>query len=522
MIKPQTRPRVVFKRPNCRRGWFTTAVLLLLSAGPASSSFAQDEAPSSPEPDFWESVYSDNHVLDIQITVTADDWKAMQPEQQQRGGRGSGPPNGGPPNGRPGPPGGQRRGGGGPPPRGRPPQGRGGPPGGGPPPGGGGPGGSTEFTYVKSQIVIDGEEYTDVGLRFKGNSSYRSSANSLKRPLKFDMNKFNKKQSLHGRDKLNLSNAMLDSAFMKEKLAYGLYKSAGLATPGVGWANVTMTVDSKTVPLGIYVIIQQVDKQFLEHHFGADSWGSLLMKPEVGQWQYLGDTAEDYADYDIKYGEDNAEQFRQLGELMKLIEDGSDSEFESEIGKRFDLPQFAGYLAATSLLGSLDSYVGAPHNYYLMLDKANGKMRLLPWDVNESFAAHTQGASLEQLVDWDIDRPWTADLPFLERLFKTEDFPAMYRRALTNLTEEFTEENLFPKIEEYRTAIAPHVGKYKAGAGTRGLQAGINGDRQGINRSVERQVLAIKPFILRRRESVSAQLAGERKGQTISGRGGRR
>lgn len=348
------------------------------------------------------------------------------------------------------------------------------------------------------------------------------SANSLKRPLKIDMDKFNKEQSLHGRDKLNLSNAVFDSAFMKEKLAYGLYESAGLATPGIGWANVTMTVDDKTVPLGIYVLIEQVDQRFLKHHFGADSKDSLLMKPEVNEWQYLGDTAEDYAGYDIKYGEENDQQFKQLGELMKLIEEGSDREFESEIGKRFDLPQLAGYLAATSLLGSLDSYVGAPHNYYLMLDKADGKMRLLPWDVNESFAAHTRGASVEQLVDWDIDRPWIANRKLLERLFQTEDFPALYRTALTNLTKEFTEDKLFPKIDDYQKAIAPHVGKYKAGAGMRGLKAGINGDRQGINRSVDREVLAIKPFIQRRHKSVSAQLAGEREGQTISGQRGRR
>ncbi|MGB7327192.1 MAG: CotH kinase family protein [Rubripirellula sp.] len=493
-------------------------------------------------------MYSDNHVLDIQITVTADNWQKMQPEQQGRGGRGpdargigpdgppnrppgadgdqrqgrppqGGPPQGGPPQGRGGPPpGGGGPGGSGPGRGGPPPGGRG--PGGGP--GGGGPGGGTEFTYVKAQIVVDGEKYADVGLRFKGNSSYRVSSNSLKRPMKIDMDKYSKKQSLHGRDKLNLSNAIFDSAFMKEKLAYELYQSAGLATPGVGWANVTMTVADKTVPLGIYVVIQQVDRPFLKHHFGADSQDSLLMKPEVGQWQYLGDTAEDYASYDIKYGEENAEQFRQFGELMKLIEDGSDREFESEIGKRFDLPQLAGYLAATSLLSSLDSYVASPHNYYLMLDKADGKMRILPWDLNESFAANTQGGSLEQLVDWDIDRPWVMDHQLLVRLFETEDFPAMYRTALTNLTKEFTEEKLFPRIEEYRKAIASHVGKYKAGPGTKGLEAGIDGDQQGINRSVDRQVLAIKPFIRLRHKSVTAQLAGEREGQTISGQRGRR
>lgn len=491
-------------------------VLLLLSIGPVSTSFGQNTDPPSRDSGFWESVYSDNHVLDIQIAITADDWETMQPEQQGRGGRGldeRGPRGGGPPNRRFGPPGGERQGG--------PPQDRGGPPPGAGP-GGRGPGGPTEFTYVKAQIVVDGEKYADVGLRFKGNSSYRMSANSLKRPLKIHMDKYNKKQSLHGRDKLNLSNAIFDSAFMKEKLAYELYESAGLATPGVGWANVTLTVAGKTVPLGIYVVIEQVDKNFLEHHFGSHSRNSLLMKPEVGQWAYLGDTAKVYASYDIKYGEENVQQFKQLGELIKLIEDSSDSEFESEIGKRFDLPHLAGYLAATSLLSSLDSYVASPHNYYLMLDKADGKMRILPWDLNESFGANTQGGSLEQIVDWDIDRPWIGDRRLLERLFQTQDFPAMYRAALTNLTTEFTEEKLFPRIEEYRKAIAPHVGKYQAGAGTKGLEAGINGDQQGINRSVDRQVFAIKPFITRRHESVAAQLTGEQKGQTISGRRGRR
>lgn len=336
--------------------------------------------------------------------------------------------------------------------------------------------------------------------------------------MKIDMNKFQKGQKLHGRDKLNLSNSFLDSAFMKEKLAYDLYKKAGLATPGVGWANVTLTVGTKTVPLGVYVIIEQVDKQFLENNFGETSKDSLLMKPEISRWEYLGNAPSDYEDYEIKNGEANLEQFQQFGELMKIIEDASDSEFKSEIAQRFDLPKFAGYLAATSILSSLDSYVGAPHNYYLMLDKADGKLRLLPWDVNESFATFSRGTSLETLVDWDIDRPWVADRRLLERLFETDEFPAMYRTALENLMEEFTVEKLFPRIETYRNAIAPHIGNYKAGKGMKGLRSGIEGDRQGINQAVDRRVLAIKPFIKRRIRSVQDQLAGKREGQTISGR----
>ena len=37
------------------------------------------------------------------------------------------------------------------------------------------------------------------------------------------------------------------------------------------------------------------------------------------------------------------------------------------------------------------------------------------------------GSSAEALVDWDIDRPWVADLKLVERLFATESFPKLYK-----------------------------------------------------------------------------------------------
>jgi len=471
---------------------------------------------------FWDSVYSKNHVLDIQINLTSENWTKMAPQGQQLGRRGPGGPPRGPPGGPPrgrrqfggpqgppnGPIGGGRRGpgaggrtGG----RGAGGPGRGGPPGGRP----GGGGGGSEYTYVKSQIVIDGQSFAAAGLRFKGNSSYRFAARSMKRPMKIDTNRFTKGQKLYGRTKLNLSNAFLDSAFMKEKLAYELYKSAGLATPGVGWANVTLTIDGKRTPLGIYVIIEQVDQKFLARHYGKDSKDSLLMKPEVREWRYLGDDPESYSTYGIKYGEKNVQQIKRFAELLKLIENANDDVFNKEIGERVDLPQLAGYLAATSLLSNVDSYIAMPHNYYLVMTKSDGKLRLLPWDVNEAFGTFTMGASPEQLIAWRINRPWVSNRPILDRLFKSKDFQQLYRNALEKLLGEFNKEKMFPRIEAYKTAISPYIDKYQYGAGSQGLQMGIEGDATGYNRAVERQVLAIKPFITRRSASVKAQLAAE-------------
>ena len=255
----------------------------------------------------------------------------------------------------------------------------------------------------------------------------------------------------------------------------------------------------------------------LESKLGKASKGSLLMKPEsVDDWDYLGNNPKTYARYNIKAGEKNADQILLFAELLKLVEQAPDAEFEREIGKRMDLEQFAAYLAATSILVNIDSYIGMPHNYYLLMDKADNKLRMLPWDLNETFGTFTMGRDPETLVQWDIDRPWISRRRMLERLFETDQFPRIYKEAVDRLIKnDFTKEKLFDRIAVFEKAIAPYVKKDSEGGGLEGLRMGIDGDYQGINKAVNRRVLAIKPFISRRIESVQAQLAGKSDGRTI-------
>ena len=425
---------------------------------------------------FWNSVYAENHVLDVQISITREAWDAMQPQRRER---------------RPGEDGPRVDFG-------------------------------NQFPYAKTKVVIDGLSLPDTGMRFKGNSSYRFASRGLKRPFKIDTNRFTKGQKLHGRTKLNFSNAFLDSAFMKEKLGYELYHAAGMPTPGVGWADVTLTIEglAKKKPLGIYVIIEQVDDRYIGQNLGKASKGSLLMKPEsMDDWRYLGEEPKAYERYNIKVGEKNVDQIRRFAKLLKLVEQGSDDEFAREIGKRMNLEQFAGYLAATSILVNIDSYIGMPHNYYLLMDKADGRLRMLPWDLNETFGTFTMGRSPEMLAKWDIDRPWISKRRLSERLFETESFRKRYRTAVAKLMkEDFTEEKLFERIDTFEKAITPHIKKDKIGKGFSGMQMGINGDSNGVNKAVDRRVFAIKPFILQRITSVNDQLTGKTEGEKIQGR----
>ena len=447
---------------------YTIVASLFFSViAPTISTFANDNDA------FWKSVYEDNYVLQIEMKVSRDSWDSMQPQRGKNARENERLDF------------------------------------------------ANEFNYAKVEITIDGQPFPDAGLRFKGNSSYRFSRGSLKKPFKIDTNRFIKGQKLHGRTKLNLSNAFLDSAFMKEKLAYELYRAAGLPSPQTGWANVVLSVEgiAEKKPLGIYVVIEQMGERYLEENLKGDPQQSILTKPEsLDDWEYLGKNPDAYQRYNLKIGKTNTPTIQRFMETMRLIETAPDREFAEKIQHYVDLEKLAGYLAATSLLANIDSYIGMPHNYYLLLNGPQDKLKLLPWDVNEAFGTFTLGRPAEQLANWDIDRPWIARRRLLERLFKTEQFPKLYRIALIELMEKaFTEKQIFARIEEFKDALSPVIQKL----GNKALgsfEMGIEGDDRGRNLSVERPTLAIKPFVKQRIRSVEAQLKGTEKGVSLSRR----
>jgi spore coat protein H len=443
------------------------ASLFLSVIAPTIPTFADDNDA------FWKSVYEDNHVLQIEMKVSRESWDSMLPQRGKNARENERLDF------------------------------------------------ANEFNYAKVEITIDGQPFPDAGLRFKGNSSYRFSRGSLKKPFKIDTNRFIKGQKLHGRTKLNLSNAFLDSAFMKEKLAYELYRAAGLPSPQTGWANVVLSVEgiAEKKPLGIYVLIEQMDERYLKENLKGDPQQSILAKPEsLDDWEYLGKNPDAYQRYNLKIGKTNTPTIQRFMETMRLIQTASDREFAEKIQDYVDLENFAGYLAATSLLANIDSYIGMPHNYYLLLNDPQDKLKLLPWDVNEAFGTFTLGRPAEQLANWDIDRPWIARRRLLERLFETEQFPKLYRIALIELMEKaFTEKQIFARIEEFKNALSPVI----QNLGNKALDSfemGIEGDDRGRNLSVERPTLAIKPFVKQRIRSVEAQLKGTEKGVSLSRR----
>lgn len=71
---------------------------------------------------------------------------------------------------------------------------------------------------VPAKMIVDGKTYENVGVRFRGNSSYSSADTGWKRPLNISMDFIENKQYLFGYRTLNLMNSHNDASFLRQVL----------------------------------------------------------------------------------------------------------------------------------------------------------------------------------------------------------------------------------------------------------------------------------------------------------------
>lgn len=136
---------------------------------------------------------------------------------------------------------------------------------------------ASEQNFYSCNITIDGEEYSNIGIRAKGNSSLAQVVNSDSNRYSFKINfkKYNKKQNYYGLEKLNLNNIIQDTTYMKDYLAYTMMGEFGVASPYVSYSYITINGEE----WGLYLNVEEVEESFLERNYGED-YGNLY-KPET-------------------------------------------------------------------------------------------------------------------------------------------------------------------------------------------------------------------------------------------------
>lgn len=469
-------------------GWvrMLSAFVLVFAGSTAMAEKSSDETTG----DDTDSLFGLTRVLKIHLHVTGENWKAMQPAG---GFPGFGPP---PPGAGPGGPGGAP----GPRPAGPPPAFR---------PGSFG----FDFDYVKANVEVNGEPIKDIGLRFKGNGTYMLSGNDRKRPFKVDFNRYVDDQRFHGLQQLNLHNNVMDPTHVRTALSYPVFQAAGIPAPRTAFAEVTITIDGECERelLGIYTVVEEVDKRFLKRHYQTSK--GMLLKPKGTQGlEYKGDQWDEYAWFEPQSKPKTSETQRFI-EAVKLIHKSDDETFRREIGEYLDIDEVARFLAANVLLANMDSFLTHVHNYYVYLSPSTNKLSLLPWDMDLSMGAFFFAGSPEQLQDLSIRHPHVGDNKLLDRLFAWDDFDRQYRQQLKELTETCfgPQGSTVTNLPLVQAAIKDLVDRdAKRVVPNRGPGGGPFGPGPGMFGAS----IPLETFIEKRRESVMAQLAGTSKGRT--------
>jgi hypothetical protein len=358
-------------------------------------------------------------------------------------------------------------------------------------------------------VQIGEESFPDVAVRYKGNANYMMSARSAKRPLKIDFNTFDKQGDFHGFKKVNLHTSAFDATRAREVLGYSVCRAAGVVAPRTALAEVSLTVPGKydSEYLGLYGLVEQVDKDFLKKHFKSAK--GLLLKPEgMRGILYLGDDPAAYQKpYDGKTNVDD-EQWQRLISFAKLVNQADDQQFNKQIGDYLDIDAFLRYLAVNTLLVNYDSFIGLGHNYYMYLVPETNKFVIFPWDLDLAFGSHPMFGPMEQQVDFSIHHPHAGEINLVDRLLAMPEVKQAFHKELRRLNDTvFTVAALADDIAAVEKVAKEPQAKEKKAAEARREGGGFGGGMMfGAN-------MDLKTFVQKRHDAVLAQLDGKSPGR---------
>ena len=478
-----------------RRVWATAlafAGAAALSGAGVAAGDARKSAKAAPAAD----AFGLTKVWDVHLEIPAKDYEALQPAGWRFPGGGPGGPPGGP--GPPGPPAAKaadkpadtHR----------------------------GSGFGVEFPWVHGTLTAGGTSYPNVGVRYKGNASYMASSRGLKRNFKIDLDHYGEERRFHGQKSLNLNAGAMDPTKMREALSFAVFRAAGVPAPRTAYARVTLTVPGMydRELLGLYTLIEQVDKAFLKDRFGDGS--GLLMKPErLRGVDFLGDDWGRYkAQYQPKREASEAEAKRVI-EFARLVNRAGDEQFRKDIGAYLDVDEFLRFVAANALLANLDSLLVVGHNYYLYLHPRTNQFVFIPWDMDLSFAGFPMAAAAEQQMDLSLTHPHAGANKLIDRLLAVPEVRAKYLALVKELAAGcFAKEQLLKDIDaveqatkDVRADEAKAAEARKEGAGGFGFGPPGGGP---FGRAPD-----LRTFVAKRTESIAAQLAGTRPGKVPGG-----
>ncbi len=310
---------------------------------------------------------------------------------------------------------------------------------------------------IADSILIDGLKDENVGIKFKGNSSYN--INNNKNPMNIKLDYINNGQSIDGYNVIKLSNGFRDPSFIREVLTYEMARNY-MPSPKATYANVY--VDG--VLIGLYTCVQSIDDDFTNENFyerkgpffKAENTGITVPGcfGQLGILEYYQDTNC----YKRAYEMQSSNDWGQLGNFLDTL-----NNYFTEIESVFDIDRALWMMAFENLTVCLDGPINSiPHNFYLFKDN-NGRFSPILWDMNMAFGSFTNGlgqpVTNTDLQELDIFHNInTLNNRLTNNLFSSDRYKRMYVAHMrTILNEQFLNDNYILRANQLQQIIDTDV-----------------------------------------------------------------
>jgi hypothetical protein len=306
-------------------------------------------------------------------------------------------------------------------------------------------------------ILIDGIADQNVGIKYKGNSSYN--VNNTKNPMNIKLDYINNGQSIDGYNVLKLSNGFRDPSFVREVLSYEMAREY-MPSPKAAYAKVTVN----GTLIGLYTCVQTIDDDFTNENF-YERKGPLFKVEntgisvpgcmgQLGILEYYSDTNC----YQRAYEMESTNDWTALGNFLDTL-----NNHFTEVENVMDIDRTLWMMAFENLTVSLDGPINSiPHNFYLFKDN-NGRFSPLLWDMNMAFGTFTNGLTspvqTSDLQELDIFHNSTdASNKLTTQVFSSDRYKRMYVAHMrTILNEQFANNNYSTRASALQQLIDTDV-----------------------------------------------------------------
>lgn len=296
-------------------------------------------------------------------------------------------------------------------------------------------------TYLAADLTVDGVTYENVGVQYKGNSSFWF-VQGMKKPYKITMDAFVEDQNLYGFEKITLNNGVWDPTMIREIICYKIMGKF-MPAPRANLVRVRSGTAGNVENIGVYTSVERVNKRFLRNRLNNDS--GHRYKAFQGSLTWLGNDVPAYSARYTVSGGDEATEYLDLIQVIDKLNNTNLVDLRAELDPVFSIDRAVRQITAGyALLNWDDLRAFAPngHNYYTYQNTRYNQMMILPWDWDLGLS----GQATEDIYDLFNN----TDIPLVNRLMQVPELKERYLAFLKMMNDELLWSEIGTWVAQFR------------------------------------------------------------------------